>query len=357
MKRVNLVSRSPVLTAPALPSFLFRMVPWLKLMGALLAFVVISLYAAINSELGRPLTSGESPAFSVAKTYPGSLLLFGLGYLLLASGLQVLGFRRLHLRYTRRLQILAGLELLAVGILAVAVLLSWDGGLSLGHTLLQGSLICQVFSTASLFRPSQPISSVELLDLKVQAPFLFLFFLFLLAAVPASLNPSQRHIEDYVQLDSSLEILLIHVLPPLFSGIIGLWFGMATLVLLVGCSIVWLRIKASFRETRFLNFLPFLSVSGLYTGIFLASVIYSTNRQPRRSKRYVIQKDCISLAVARGQHDRNAGLGHGSPLDFSDPMAAHALKCRSPQGLALYYRSFLFRHGCVCLLHRLRGSL
>ncbi len=282
MKRVNLVSRSPVLTAPALPSFLFRMVPWLKLMGALLAFVVISLYAAINSELGRPLTSGESPAFSVAKTYPGSLLLFGLGYLLLASGLQVLGFRRLHLRYTRRLQILAGLELLAVGILAVAVLLSWDGGLSLGHTLLQGSLICQVFSTASLFRPSQPISSVELLDLKVQAPFLFLFFLFLLAAVPASLNPSQRHIEDYVQLDSSLEILLIHVLPPLFSGIIGLWFGMATLVLLVGCSIVWLRIKASFRETRFLNFLPFLSVSGLYTGIFLASLLFVINWELER---------------------------------------------------------------------------
>src|ERR687892_819364 len=153
MKGTDRACRSPGLTVPGLPPRLFRMVPWLKLLGAFLAFVAISLYAAINSELGRPLTTGESPAFSVAKAYPGSLLLFGFGYLLLVFGLQVLGFRRLHLRYTRRLKILAGLELLAVGILAVAVLLSWDGGLPLGHTLLQASLICQVFLTASLSRP------------------------------------------------------------------------------------------------------------------------------------------------------------------------------------------------------------
>lgn len=283
MKGVNLVFESPFLTAPALPSFLFRMVPWLKLLGALLAFVVISLYTAIHSELGRPLTIGESPAFGLAKTYPGSLLLFGLGYLLLVFGLQVLSFRRLHLCYTRSLQILAGLELLAVGILAVAVLLSWDGGVPLGHTLLQGSLICQVFLITSLFRPSRPILSVELLDLKLQAPFLFLFFLFLFAAVIASLNPSQRHIEDYVQLDSWLEVLLIHILPPLFSGVIGIWLGTATLALLVGCSLVWLRVKASSQETMFLHFLPFLSVSGLYAGIFLASLLFVINWELERS--------------------------------------------------------------------------
>src|ERR671915_328911 len=103
MKGANLISGSPVLTAPTLPPFLIRIVPWLKLLGALLAFVVISLYAAMNSELGRPLTRAESPAFSLAKAHAGSLLLFALGYLLLASGLQVLGFRRLHLRYNRSL--------------------------------------------------------------------------------------------------------------------------------------------------------------------------------------------------------------------------------------------------------------
>jgi hypothetical protein len=123
---------------------------------------------------------------------------------------------------------------------------------------------------------------MELLDLNVQAPFLFLLFLFLLAAVPASLDPSQRHIEDYVQLDSSLEVLLIHILPPLFSGIIGLWFGMATLVLLMGCRIVRARAKACFRETKFLDCLPFLSVAGLYTGIFLASLLVVINWELER---------------------------------------------------------------------------
>jgi Sulfatase len=274
MKGANLASGFRVLTAPVLPSFLFRMLPWLKLVGALLAFVVISLYTAIDSELGRPLTTGESPAFSVAKSYAGSLLLFGLCYLLLVSGLQVLGSHGLRLRYTPSLQILAGLELLAVGILAVAFLLRWDGALPLGHTLLQGSLISQVLLTTSLPSQSRPISSVELFDINVQAPFLFLSFVFLLAAVPASLNPLQRPIEDYVQLDSSLEVLLIHILPPLFSGIIGLWFGIATLALLVGGRKVWLRVKASFREASLLQFMPFLLVSGLYTGIFLASLIF-----------------------------------------------------------------------------------
>jgi hypothetical protein len=376
MKGANVVSGPPVLTAPALPSFLFRTVPWLKLLGALLAFVVISLYTAINSELGRPLTSGESPAFSVAKAYAGSLLLFGLGYLLVASGLQVLGFRRLHLRYTRSLQILAGLELLAVGILAVALLLSWDEGLPLGHTLLQSSLIGQFFLITSLFRPSQPISSVELLDLKVQAPFLFLSFLFLLSAVPASLNPSQRHIEDYVQLDSSLEVLLIHILPPLLSGIIGLWFGMATLALLVGCSIVCVRVKACLGETRVLNFLPFLSVSGLYTGIFLASLLFVINWELERfNLKGAVAPLFILLAGSLGAlsamlYEKITSLWR-SPEHNMIGMLALAmaallifpilwLPTRLSAGRRrgwLFYLSFLFRHSRVCLLHRLRGSL
>jgi hypothetical protein len=179
MTDTYLLSGSPLFTASSVPSFLFRIVPWLKLLGALLAFAGISLYAAINNELGRrSLQVRARRLVQLRSIRAACLLLFGLGYLLLVFGLQVLGFRRLHLRYNRSLQILAGVELLAVGILAVAVLCGWDGGLPLGHTLLQGSLICQVFLIASLFRPSQPISSVELLDLKLQAPFLFLFFCF-----------------------------------------------------------------------------------------------------------------------------------------------------------------------------------
>jgi hypothetical protein len=273
MKDGNLVFASLVSTVPGLSSSFFRIVPWLKLLGAVLAFVLIALYTAIHSELGRPLTIGESPAFSVAKAYPGTLLLFGLGYLVLVLALQGLSYRRLSLCHRRTVRILAGLELVALGILAVVVLLRWHGGLPLGHTLLQGSLICQVLWIISLSRPAKPVASAELLGLKLHAPFLFLFFMVVVAALLASLNPSQRHIEDFVQLDSSFEVWLLYVFPPLFAGIIGLWLGTATLALLAGCSALWIRVKGNFRETTLLHCLPFLFASGLYAGVFVASLL------------------------------------------------------------------------------------
>jgi len=272
MKVVNLVFTSPVLTVPQLTSLLLRLLPWLKLLGATLAFVVISLYTAIHSELGRPLTIGESPAFNLIKTHPGHLLFFGLGYMLLVLALQGLAYRSQKEAPGRTLWILSAVELAAMGILAIAILLPWHAGLPWGHTLLQGALICQALLTIAL-RPSEPILSVPLLDLKSHKPFLFLFFTFVFAAALASLNPSQRHMEDYLLLDSWFESWLIYLLPPLLAGVIGLWLGTATLAILAGCNAAWSRIQGKFQVKGFLKFLPFLLVSGLYGGIFLASLL------------------------------------------------------------------------------------
>src|SRR5210317_19562 len=59
--------------------------PWLKLLGAVLALVIISLYSAIHSELGNQISTGESPVFSWVRTYMAWLLCFTLVFLVLIS--------------------------------------------------------------------------------------------------------------------------------------------------------------------------------------------------------------------------------------------------------------------------------
>ncbi len=284
MKDLDLAYEFPALTVPAVPPILVRMVPWLKLLGAVLAFVIISLYTAIHSELGRPLTIGESAAFNVAKANPGRLLLLGVGYLWLVLGLQCLCYRRLDLFHKRRFLILAGLELVALGIIAVSVLLGWHGALPLGHTLLQGSLVGQVFLAISLLDLSGRISSVRLLDLKLKTFFPFLFFLFVFAALLVALNPSQRRIEDYVQFDSFFEICLVYLVPPLFSGVIGIWLGTAILALLAGGSALAHWVEAHCQKTRLIEFLPFILVSGLYAGTFLVSLLFVMDWELEKSE-------------------------------------------------------------------------
>ena len=72
--------------SPLRPSLkLLSFSPWLKLLGSVLAFVTISLYSAIHSELGNQISTGESFLFSWVRTYMAWLLCFGLAYLVLIS--------------------------------------------------------------------------------------------------------------------------------------------------------------------------------------------------------------------------------------------------------------------------------
>ncbi len=88
--------------------------PWFKLLGAALAFVLLSLYSAIHSELGNQISTGESPGFSWVRTYTDWLLLLGLAYLILASALQHLWFQANGKPYRGAMRFLAGLELVSV---------------------------------------------------------------------------------------------------------------------------------------------------------------------------------------------------------------------------------------------------
>ncbi|MEE9152501.1 MAG: sulfatase [candidate division NC10 bacterium] len=281
------MTTDPVTTLPHRPSRtsiprgalshsgLLRITPWLQLFAALSAFVLISLSAATESDLSNYISPGESSSFHWIRTHMRELLWFGLAYLLLASGLQYLGIRRARPDYPHGLSALAGAELVAVGMLAMAFLHQWDGLLSWGHALLQASILLQVFVTLCHSGTSAPNEPIHILELGDRNDPLFLASLFFFAAVPAFLNPSWQRMQEYVQLDSSFEVMLSHVFPAVLSGVTGLWFGIGTLVLLAGLRSAWIRLDSQGRMGRWFLLLPFLSLSGLYAAICLTSLAYA----------------------------------------------------------------------------------
>ena len=59
------------------------LLPWLHFLGATCVFVIIALFTAVNSELGRAISAGESPNFDWIRDHMGILLSFCLAYLVI----------------------------------------------------------------------------------------------------------------------------------------------------------------------------------------------------------------------------------------------------------------------------------
>ena len=256
-------------------SRLLLITPWLHLSGAFLTFVLISLFTAIHSELGKEISTGESPFFSWIGAYMPLFLLIALAYLLVVQWVQYLGLRRNGGSYPRGMKALIWSETVALGTLAIGLPQRWGGALLLGHILLQVSVLLQTLVTLWRSNRMDPSPSVDKLSRTDKNSFLFLLFLFLLAALPASLDPSWNRMRDYVHLDSSFEILLSQILPPLFSGVTGLWFGIGIMALLAGLRAITIRCNGRFALEGIFFFLPFLSISGLYAAIWLGSLIHA----------------------------------------------------------------------------------
>ena len=262
---------SPLPLRPSLR--LLSLSPWLKLFGAILAFLLISLHFAIHSELGSQISTGESLGFSWVRTNIDWLLLIGLGYLIFTSAFQHFWFQVNGKPYRRATRIFAGLELISLGILAVAILSKIPGAQTWGHILLQITLFLQVILGIQFSHNSASNVAIKILDDDEKSPFLFLSFLFLIAAVPTYLDPSWQRLHDYVRLDSTFEYLLCRLLPPLFSGIIAVWFGVGILIILKGFHILRRRLSEQTDLGGVISLLPFLIISALYTVICLGLLV------------------------------------------------------------------------------------
>jgi hypothetical protein len=61
---------------------------------------------------------------------------------------------------------------------------------------------------------------------------LFLVSVFFLNVIVAQLDPSWYRLKDYMHLNSSVEIVLRKLIPAVFAGTTGLWFGIVTLAII-----------------------------------------------------------------------------------------------------------------------------
>lgn len=246
---------------------------WLKLVGSVIAFVTISLYSAIHSELGNQISTGESFLFSWVRTYMAWLLFFGLAYLVLISLMNHVWFRLNRHPFPRQIMVLGGCEAFALAVLFLSIFCNWTAAIPWAHLLLQIALLFQILVTLQLSHGFESRVSFNILDRQENSCFPFLFFLFLLAAVPAYFDPSWMRFSDYVALDSSLEFVLCRILPPLFSGVAAVWFGAGILVILMGFRILRKRLqeKTDFSGAFFL--FTFLAISALYSAISLGLLV------------------------------------------------------------------------------------
>jgi len=266
-------SASPLRLSPRLLSFS----PWLKLLGTVFAFVNISLYSAIHSELGSQISTGESLGFSWVRTHIDWLLVIGLGYLLFASAFQHLWFQINGKPYRRATKILSGLELISLGILAVAISSNISAAQTWGHILLQVTLFVQVILGLQFSHTSESDVAFKILVDEEKSPLLFFSFLFLIAAVPALLDPSWQRLHDYVRLDSGFEYMLCRLLPPLFSGITAIWVGVGMFIVLMGFRILRRSLPEQTDLGGAVSFLPFFIISALYAAICLGLLVKAMN--------------------------------------------------------------------------------
>ncbi|NIR13788.1 MAG: hypothetical protein GWN86_07495, partial [Desulfobacterales bacterium] len=173
--------------------------------------------------------------------------------------------------------VLGGCEALALAVLALSIVGHWSAAIPWAHLLLQIALLFQILLTLQFSHTSESEVAFKVLDAEEKSPFLFLTFLFLLAAVPAYLDPSWQRLHDYVRLDSTFEYMLCRLLPPLFSGITAVWFGVGILIILMGFRILRRRLPEQTDLAGAISFLPFLMISALYAAICLGLLVQAIN--------------------------------------------------------------------------------
>lgn len=198
-----------------------------------------------------------------------ALLWSGLAYLLAVLGMQLLGFRFCGRQYPPGMLLLAGGEVVAVGILALAISRGFIEVVPWSHLLLQVSLFLQILLAFGRSSGVEPGGAPNLLDQQARSPFLFLTLLFLFGAAPAYLDPSWNRLQDHMRLESTFEIFVSHTLPPILSGVTALWFGAGIWFVLTGFQTLRKRLDPRSPLQPALPIVPFFFLSGLWAVLLL----------------------------------------------------------------------------------------
>ncbi len=254
----------------------------LHLIGAVAAFAAIGTYAASHSPLGRLLPAGESSGFVWLRERSAILVwiplvwLFALALLQAAiHGTPLLGgarpgqSRRACPLLSRRAEgALAAIEMGAILAVAWAIARSWSTLLTVAHSLLQAAIMLQFLAAARV----EPPRAGRFLALRERHHVLFLTAAFVFAATPIAFDPGVRAVVSYVRLDSDFERALSRVIPPLLSGITGLWAAAESLFLLAAARAASRFLRDPSPVASALDRVPFVVAWGAAAAAFVISL-------------------------------------------------------------------------------------
>lgn len=238
---------------------------WLPVVEAVLVFALVGVYAASRSPLGRYLSAGESPLFVWSRTHAVPLFWGGLAVVLLTCAVRAWVLERRPLL----IQALICIEVAALAAMALGSLRGEDGILRAAHVGFQASLVLQIIGVTAR-APGAAEAAARLLvpERRLVA---FLSFSFVLAGAPALFDPGVHRIRAFTDLDSTVDIALSVLLPPLLSGSTGVWLGIGVAGLFAAVGTAARRAGRGFPPAVALP-LAFVSVAGLYATVFVASL-------------------------------------------------------------------------------------
>lgn len=266
------MNSSSTKSIPLRPS---RILPLLHFFGAMLVFVLLSLFTAIHSELGHEISAGESSGFAWISANIIKLLWMGLAYLVFVLWLQFRQNRLTSAYVTRMMTVLVWIEGLSIAATAVAIGYAWHVLFPAAHTVLLTSILLQGVLALDPDQLPGLNACIALLQKPQRNVGLFLVLLFSCGAVVVFADPTRNRLLDYVLLDTNFEYFLGNFLPPIFSGLTSLCFGIAMVAILT-CSRA-LRSKL-FLKPKFNGislFALFFFLTTFYAAILLGTLFHA----------------------------------------------------------------------------------
>ena len=263
---------------PAFFKTLFNTLPWLHFTGAVLVFLLFSIYTAVHSQLGYEISAGESPGFAWLGKHVSIFMALSVGYLIFVGWLQYRWTRAHDGNILWILKIATLIQFTSIGILTFAVYNDREGLKSAVPFVLLVSILLQGYAILWCQQIRNRIDAYRLPP-KETHPLLFLILLLFLNVIIAPLDPSWQRLKDHVHLHSGIDIFLQKLIPPVFAGTTGLWFGIVTLAFLTFAALLQAEFGKKYSVKSIFFFLPFLLLCGFYTTVTLTALIYAIEWQ------------------------------------------------------------------------------
>jgi len=252
-----------------------QILPWLHFIGAILVFVLISLFTATHSELGKEISVGESPGFAWISANIIKLFWIGLTYLVFVFWFQYRQSRLTSLHFPRVIAVLVCIELLSLAIITIALFYAWYVFLPAVHTVLLIAILLQgVYAlNHNGFLGLEPC--ITLMQKPERNMGLFLVFLFFFGVVLIFVDPTWNRVLDRVLPDTDFGYFLGFFLPPILSGLTSLWFGIGMVAILIGSRALRskLFLKPKFNGISLL--FPFFILATFHAAILLGTLFHA----------------------------------------------------------------------------------